>query len=192
VLFEGNYSPNADSDYTHGNAIDLTFYRNWLSGQRASFVDSSNVRTVGLAYGSWWDSFVGNVLGRPGHMAGWAYDDPAMSGNSDWRDQVIWKIGYDPERWSMVADPQTLSTLIRGGNYDYLTNSVHWENVTQQTLPASLYLTTKPAFFGANTWPWVDPTGATPLYTLPATARYNAILTGGTGVPSTPTGLIVR
>src|SRR5262249_8667636 len=55
VLFEGNYSQNIDSDYTHGNAIDLTFFRNWLSGQRRSFSDSSNVRTVGLAYGSWWD-----------------------------------------------------------------------------------------------------------------------------------------
>jgi len=125
-------------------------------------------------------------------MTGWVYDDPAMSGNSNWRDQVIWKIGYDPERWSMVADPQTLSTLIRGGNYDYLTNSVHWENVTQQTLPASLYLTTKPAFFGGNTWPWVDPGGPTQLFTLPATARYNAILAGGAVAPSTPTGLIVR
>ena len=34
VLFEGNYSFNADSDYTHGNSIYLTFFRNWLSGQR--------------------------------------------------------------------------------------------------------------------------------------------------------------
>jgi hypothetical protein len=65
VLFEGNYSQNADSDYTHGNAIYLTFFRNWLSGQRRDFTDSANVRTVGLAYGSWWDSFVGNVLGVP-------------------------------------------------------------------------------------------------------------------------------
>ena len=44
VLFEGNYSFNADSDYTHGNAIYLTFFRNWLSGQRRSFKDTGNVR----------------------------------------------------------------------------------------------------------------------------------------------------
>ena len=37
VLFEGNYSFDADSDYTHGNAIYLTFFRNWLSGQRRKF-----------------------------------------------------------------------------------------------------------------------------------------------------------
>ena len=86
VLFEGNYSFNADSDYTHGNAIYLTFFRNWLSGQRHSFSDSGNVREVGLAYGSWWDAFVGNVLGRPGQMAGWRYTATAMgcdaSGNN--------------------------------------------------------------------------------------------------------------
>ena len=82
VLFEGNYSFNADSDYTHGNAIYLAFFRNWLSGQRHSFSDSGNVREVGLAYGSWWDSFVGNVLGRPGQMAGWRYTAAAMSCDS--------------------------------------------------------------------------------------------------------------
>jgi hypothetical protein len=191
MLFEGNYSPNADSDYTHGNAIDLTFFRNWLSGQRKSFTDQQNMRAVGLAYGSWWDSFVGNVLGRSGQMSGWLYDDLAMTGNNaGWGDNDIWKIGYDPERWGMFADPLTLSTLIRGGNYDYLTNSVHWESLTQQTLPASLYLTGKPPFFGNNQWPWVDPTGSTPLYALPATQRYNAILAGGNGAPSAPTGLV--
>ena len=41
VLFEGNYSFNADSDDTHGNAIYLTFFRNWLSGQRRSFNDAN-------------------------------------------------------------------------------------------------------------------------------------------------------
>ena len=79
VLFEGNASQNADSDYTHGNAIGVTFFRNWLTGQRRSFTDQGNLRAVGLAYGSWWDSFVGNVLGRSGQMSGWSYTDPAMS-----------------------------------------------------------------------------------------------------------------
>ena len=62
VLFEGNLSHNADSDYTHGNAIYLTFFRNHLTGQRQHFTDRAGVRAVGLAYGSWWDLFVGNVM----------------------------------------------------------------------------------------------------------------------------------
>jgi len=195
VLFEGNYSQNVDSDYTHGNAIYLTFFRNWLSGQRRDFTDSSNVRTAGLAYGSWWDSFVGNVLGRSGQMSGWQYTDPAMScdasgnnctgNNGNWGDVDIWKLGYDPERWTMYPDPLTLSTVIRDGNFDYLTNSVHWHNTPGGfTIPNSMYLSAKPAFFGAYTWPWVVSTGATQLYTLPAKARYDA----GTPFAAPPSG----
>ena len=42
VLFEGNYSQNFDSDYTHGNAIYLTVFRNWLSGKAQSIYGGSN------------------------------------------------------------------------------------------------------------------------------------------------------
>jgi hypothetical protein len=204
VLFEGNYSFNADSDYTHGNAIYLTFFRNWLSGQRRDFTDSGNVRTVGLAYGSWWDSFVGNILGRPGKMSAgswwdsfvgkipgrrgkvraWKYTDPAMScdalgnncsgNNANWTDPDVWKLGYDPERWGMYPDPKTLSTVIRDGNYDFLTNSQRWHNTPGGfVLPNSMYLTSKPAFFGSNPWPWIDPTTGA-IHTLPAKERYDA------------------
>jgi Divergent InlB B-repeat domain len=184
VLFEGNYSQNFDSDYTHGNAGDLTVFRNWLTGQRRDFIDQQNLRTVGLAYGSWSDSFVGNVLGRSGQMSGWSYTDHAMScdasgnnctgNNGAWGDKDIWKIGYDPERWTMVPDPKVLSTVIRDGNYDFLTNSQRWHNTPGGfVIPNSMYLTSKPAFFGNNPWPWVNPaTGA--IYTLPAKARYDA------------------
>ena len=55
----------------------------------------------------------------------------------------------------------------------------------------SLYLTAKPAFFGSNPWPWVDATGSTQLFALPAGQRYNSIL--GTEVaPAAPTGLVTR
>jgi hypothetical protein len=177
VLFEGNYSPNADNDYTHGNSIYLTFFRNWLSGQRKSFTDAGNVRAVGLAYGSWWFSFIGNVLGRQGQMSGWVYEDPAMAGNNaNWRDKVIWKLGYDPERWDMYADPQTLSTVIRHGNFDFVNNSVKWDStISGRTLPNSLYLTSKPAFFGCRIWPWVQPEAATKLYSLPAKDRFEGL-----------------
>jgi hypothetical protein len=66
------------------------------------------------------------------------------------------------------------STAIREGNFDYITNQVHWTSAPQQ-LPASLYLDSKPAFFGSNPWPWVDATGATKVSTLPARARFDAM-----------------
>ena len=184
VLFEGNYSFNADSDYTHGNAIYLTFFRNWLSGQRRSFADTGFGRVAALAYGSWWDSFVGNVLGRPtpGLMNGWHYTSPAMGcdstgnqcsgNNSNWASQNVWTLGYDAERWGMRPDPKVLSTVIRDGNYDFLTKSQKWHNTPARfTIPASLYLKAKPLFFGSNSWPWVLPAYGS-VNTLPAKARY--------------------
>lgn len=179
VLFEGNLSHNADSDYTHGNAIYLTFFRNHLTGQRQRFDDRSGIRTAGLAYGSWWDSFVGNVLGRPGRMSGWTYDDPSMRTNAAlWGKGgvgSVWMLGYDPERWTMAPDPKTLSTVIRGGNFDYLSNKAVWtDGLPEQPLPSSLYLSAKPAFFGNLPWPWVDPIADAKLQTLPAKARFDA------------------
>ena len=41
MLFEGNQVSNMDSDDTHGNAIDHTFFRNWSTGVRAQFTDYS-------------------------------------------------------------------------------------------------------------------------------------------------------
>jgi hypothetical protein len=44
-------------------------------------------------------------------------------------------------------------------------------------LPNSLYLASKPSFFGTATWPWIDPTGATAderVKILPAKARFDA------------------
>src|SRR3954451_7840391 len=172
-LFEGNESFNYDSDNTHGNSIYMTVFRNDLTGDRTDFPNpEGNSRAVGLTFGSWWQSIIGNVLGAPGQMADWTYQTPGLG--NQWGNDNIWEIGYDPEHWEQDADPKTISTLIRGGNYDYLTDSVHWEDVPPQALPDSLYLSDKPTFFGPYTWPWVDPTGSTQLYILPAKARYDA------------------
>jgi hypothetical protein len=52
-----------------------------------------------------------------------------------------------------------MSTAIRDGNYDFLTNSQKWHNTTAGfAMPESLYLRSKPSFFGKNPWPCVNPT----------------------------------
>ena len=140
-----------------------------------SLTDTQNRRCIGLMEGHWWYSFVGNVLGysgmSPAPFAAFAYED-----TFPWNDDPVglWRLGYNPENWNAPADTKLLSTLIREGNFDYATNQVRWTSSPQQ-LPASLYLAGKPAFFGGNTWPWVDPTGATKTFTLPARARFDAM-----------------
>jgi hypothetical protein len=77
-----------------------------------------------------------------------------------------------------TVDPRTEATLFRHGNFDYVTNSTIWDPTTSgRTLPNSLYLKERPAFFGTHTWPWVDPQGSTDalrVRTLPAKARFDA------------------
>jgi hypothetical protein len=177
VLFEGNESFNYDSDDTHGNAIYHTVFRNRLTGFRRTYPGLGNARAIGLMFGSWWHSFVGNVLGRSGSMQGWVYQDS----NWPWGGPAVWKLGYAPDHWEQTADPKVLSTFLRDGNFDYVTNAVGWNN-GPKPLPNSLYLTSKPPFFGALTWPWVTPEGTQKSFTLPAKSRF--VSGNPYGVPS--------
>lgn len=177
VLFEGNLSFNYDSDDTWGGALAMTVFRNHLTGRRRDYPDNDNVRAAGLMFGSWWHVFVGNVLGEAGRMAGWIYEDPGDGtyghASSPWGNRpTIWKLGYAPGAWNQAPDPRVRSTVVRDGNFDYLTNTVRWDRAPQ-ALPPSLYLTAKPAFFGDLPWPWVDPTGSTKVWTLPARQRFD-------------------
>lgn len=179
-LFEGNYSFNADGEFTEGNAVYITFFRNHLSGKRlgsvSGFNDGGNVRCAGAMTNHHWYNFVGNVLGLAGtSYTSWIQDDfgPWSAG-----DKAIWRIGTWDQNYSL-NDTSVYATMIRDGNFDYKSNSVIWDGLggaksTPATLPDSLYLTGTPAFFGSNTWPWVDPLGTTKTFTLPAKARYDA------------------
>jgi hypothetical protein len=173
-LFEGNEAFNIDADNTWGNSVYITFFRNHASGKRRSFADVDNRRAIGLMAGSWWYTFVGNVLGYPG-MSPAPHRSFRYESKGPWGPPVpMWQLGYDPENWKKPADPRVLSTTIREGNYDYVTGEVHWSSEPHQ-LPDSLYLSGKPAFFGEARWPWVDPFGATKLYQLPARSRFEAM-----------------
>jgi hypothetical protein len=118
-----------------------------------------------------WYSFVGNVLGSDDQGKGYVYEAPFP-----WTDKPrgLWRLGYDPENWKTPPDATVTGTVLREGNYDYATNEVHWGKGPQE-LPPSLYLKAKPAFFGNEPWPWVDPTGPVKLHTLPARARFEAM-----------------
>lgn len=185
VLFEGNYSHNAESDNTHGNSIYLTFHRNHLRCIRAPFdnqaggrVDDATQprngpkRCVGLMTHSYWMSFLGNVLGAEGQMKGWAED----ANYAKWV-HGVWMLGWDTTKPN-PTDARVAETVLRHGNFDYVTNTVKWApTIADRSLPDSLYLRRKPAFFDAGrgyAWPWVDPVGITKLHTLPAKARYDA------------------
>jgi hypothetical protein len=184
VLFEGNQSFNLDSDDTHGNSTYHTYFRNSVSSVRTLFqsdytgntIDDLNNasngprRAAGAMRYTYWMSYVGNVLGKEGLTTS-ANDYVDDQTSTNWGNS-IWLLGWndiDP----YTVDTQVAATAIRDGNWDWFLSQQTWLNSSAAPLPNSFYLSSKPAFFGSNTWPWVDPTTGT-TYTLPAQARYAA------------------
>lgn len=169
MLFEGNRAVNFDSDFTHGSAYSHTAARNLLVGQRANFAGRKNGRILGLGIFQWNMSAVGNVLGDQGITKPWVlttanFTDPQVPS--------VYKIAYDPGDFNAAAEALTVSTLIDGDNYNFFTPGVR--KAATAPVPNSYYLSAKPAFFGVCTWPWVEATGGTKTFTLPAYARYAA------------------
>ena len=128
--------------------------------------DNGPRRCAGAAFYSYWHGFIGNVIGAAGQMSGWVYES-----------RQTWTAGRSPSSAGTTGTASRrikgAATTIRHGNFDYVTNSVKWDRASSPRVSrSSLYLGGKPAFFeqAAYTWPWVDPTGATKLYTLPAKA----------------------
>ena len=180
-LFEGNQSFNFDSDSVWGNSIDITVFRNHLTGKRRSvrplqLSDRSNRRAVGLTTGHWWYSFIGNVLGTPGQSAGQGRRFVYEAARFDDESIVpMWQLGYNGEDFSAPQDGNVVSTTLRHGNFDYVTRAVAWSEGLSRTLPPSLYLTRKPSFFGARRWPWVTPETGARYGALPARERFDRI-----------------
>ena len=208
MLFEGNFTHQMGEDETHGNSVYNTYFRNYSTGYRLpSWVNAYDGATINDLTRSpqgtpgplspaetqlytYWETFMGNVLGYPNYSTstnGWVYEN-ATGG------PAIFVLGVGYSSGNNGPDPKAGfdtngqgGTTIAHGNYDYLDNAVTWDpNISNKTLPNSLYLSSKPAFFSAGsgyTWPWINPTGTPQVYQncaggsrycLPAKARYDA------------------
>jgi len=198
-LLEGNYSHNYKGDSFWGNSIYITVFRNHLSGLRAAraplntyksgiypYIDLQGRTAVDIQAHSDYTNLVGNVLGLKGQsllsykQSGYSYAQKTWSyerlGEFPSDGEVpMWTIGSQQAGgWTWV--PTTHQTQLREGNWDWVTRSQRWHGIggaagsgRPQVIPDSLYLTAKPAFFGSNPWPWVNPSNGT-VSTLPAKA----------------------
>ena len=192
VLFEGNQSFNMDSDDTHGNSTYIVYFRNYATTVRSAFRsdqtgdtidDVRNIprsggpkRAAGAMRYSYWMTYVGNVLGQPGltTAANGYVDSATRPGN--WG-PAIWLLGWNDVR-PYTVDPEVAATAIRDGNWDSYLGKQTWLTDARAQLPNSMYLSCKPAFFGSDKWPWLDPDTGT-IYALPAKQRFDA------GTPNT-------
>jgi hypothetical protein len=142
-------------------------------------------------------NIVGNVLGTAG-ISNKYQVIPGDSYNVD-VDDPIYILGHDVG--GSGDDPNVAPTIFRHGNYDYFTNSTIWDaNNSNHTLPASLYLSSKPSWWCNETpWPPIGPDVAGLANAIPAERKFEGLIctTGGgtppdTTPPSPPTGVTVQ
>ena len=202
-LFEGNVYPNMEFDFAHGSDSHNTVFRNYVNltstNPSTSQPMTSAIFAFADAYYSNYENVVGNVLGEYGSpcTAG-TYEIDADGGQSP----SIYKLGYYDDGGSSSPNP-TLSakvgkTIIRGGSWDCVTNSVVWSSnvpsgslvstyLNQQTLSVSLYLSAPPSWLTASgaVWPPIDPSASTAVNKIPAQICYeNGPKTGAAFNPS--------
>jgi len=190
-LVEGNFAPHMGVASTWGNAGFITYFRNHASSQfRTITTPYGNVEAIQLDARVLGMNVVGNVLGKPG-LAGARYETSTAAMCAD-PVPFVYRMNYDsalgyckfPDPW----DSQAVDTLLRHGNFDYVTGRTVWDPQNpNRTLPSSLYLSEKPAFFGGAPWPWVDPIGSIKLRELPAMKRFED-LPRGAATPGAPKG----
>jgi hypothetical protein len=148
------------------------------------------IRASQLASYYYWHSFIGNVMGTPGRSDaahGWVYQSyvfnspgPAIFSLGGEANDTAYGHGGDPEILSDIGSAAASCVsangdkcpAIRHGNYDFFHNAVVWDPaISDQNIPLSFYLSSKPVFFGSDRWPLVDPLSGT-TYTLPAKYCY--------------------
>jgi hypothetical protein len=219
-LWEGNVTSNVEFDFAHGSSSHNTLFRNYINltstNPTSGYNMTSGIFGVNVAYYNNYENLVGNVLGEYGSSCtagNYEIDADASQGSS------IYKLGYYDDGGTSspnsTLSAKVVKTLIRGGNWDCKTNAVIWSSnipngglastyLVQQTLPASLYLSAKPSWFGASgaAWPPIDPAASVKASKIPAQICYEsgpksgglfnpATCYGSTaGPPAPPTNLL--
>jgi pectate lyase-like protein len=190
-LIEGNWAPNVAADSTHGNSGWQTFFRNYATGMNTGVPRTANVRAVGIDGFNREYNVVGNVLLRPGLKVNGVAPILLSSSRDTLAVPAAYRIGAGSLGGPVEAfdDGTALRTLLRHGNFDYATNRIEWDpRIASHELPPSLYLKGKPAFFGDELWPFVDPGREPKVGVLPAKKRFDAMGGSGRGPGSAPAG----
>jgi hypothetical protein len=176
-LIEGNFAPHVGASSTHGNAGFLTYFRNYSSSQFLERTGlTGNVAAMQFDTRSQSMNVVGNVLGAPGING--LYEQTSDDGTCDRPHVFQLGSGYDTQGCNWSPTPATdpaVTTLYRHGNFDYVTNSTRWDPANaDHTLPPSLYLAGRPAFWpAAMAWPWAGPDLTPMVGVLPAKDRFD-------------------
>jgi hypothetical protein len=174
-LFEGNVGGQMMCDGAWGSNSRSVMFRNHFTGNNNNPSVSMHKICVEVEALNYRHSFIGNVLGFSG-MDG-EYEPIPYSDDGEY---CIWKIGFRGASEGYPTDGFTVSSTLRHGNYDYITKSTVWDpSIAERNIPASLYLDSKPAWFGSLSWPAIGPDVTGYTKNIPAKLRWETYLNSG-------------
>jgi len=171
-LIEGNVVNKVHLDGYWGSGSHTTVFRNHITRLNPGTPVIYDLTAVIVDSKNYYDTFVANVLGTSG-CSGQVEQIPYSTFE---KNPVLWKIGYNccAEDGNPI-DPKVADTLIRTGNWECSANAVQW-STAERSLPDSLYLPSKPVWFGVLNWPPFTPDreGFNPsnLNKIPAQVRF--------------------
>jgi len=193
ILLEGNVANALGQDDIHGNEAFVTAFRNQLLGLEPGKNQQTTAATI-MAFNRY-SNLVGNVLGTAGYHNTYQV---AVPGSGNALNTSIYSLGYSGAGGAccnVANDPAVINTLMRWGNYDTVNGNTQWNAAEvpsalaqyanplpgSQVLPASLFLTAKPSWWGSTPWPAIGPdvTGGNiagvggHAYAIPAEACFN-------------------
>lgn len=184
-LYEGNIVGMIMFDSYHGSGSHQMAFRNWLLCRNEGRAGTTqNYHAAVVEANNKYASFIGNVLGESGY-SGALEVYPFTPSEYDIAPGTLWKIGYDGYQGAGALDfsqnyppdALTYSSILRQGNYNYVTLVV--DGTAGRDIPPSLYLAEKPAFFGSLPWPGIGPDVIGLNQNNPARRRWNNYVTSG-------------
>ena len=179
VLFEGHNGIGLIGDDVHGSSHFFTAFRNFWSGRDLALTQGvpktqQTSPIIANAYNRYWN-IIGNVMGTAGYHTNYqvapaSATDPGNAGRANV--SIYGNLGYSGNQGTFQSplpnDTLQLSTWMRWGNYDVVNNAARFVNAEvpttapaypnpvpgSQALPASFYLSARPAWWGT---PWGTP-----------------------------------
>ena len=189
-LCEGNVFQNSFKDDGYfGSSSHNTLFRNVIQDQ------------VALKHFCNYYNIVGNVLGATRPVPGQTRTYDAGEVSDYWNNHVfpIYELGFPnignashngtfigpttPPDYHTLSntldgcqqlDRNVKATLLLHGNFDYVNNAVVWDpNISDHTIPNSLYLSGKPSWWGDDLpWPPIGPDRTPMVGQIPAQQRF--------------------
>jgi hypothetical protein len=210
-LFEGNITTHWQMEQTHGSSSHSTVFRSYSTGTNiyvppdgargalnfgGKIQETSNAYAFELSSVAQFNNLVGSIEGSD-YAVNTAHANSRVvypTANSSSNPACL-EVGYNDDNSTGNSPNLTDSTMLYQGVMDCNTGTFQWQNGVQ-TLPASFYLSARPAWWGSGAWPpigpdvsggnfsdWVNTTAAMVrghVNNLPALSCFNSSTSNGT------------